>query len=102
MEKEMKNIVWWVMGAILLILGIIGLMLPVIPQVPFLLASLLCFGNASKRFQRFLKNNKYYQYATDKLRGTKLYALFEDKREIHQKKKANRKEQRNQKNQHSC
>ncbi len=95
----MKNIIWWISGAVLLILGTIGLMLPVIPQIPFLLASLLCFGRGSKRFQHFLKNNRYYQYATDKLRGTKLYALIEDKREMHHEKKANRKEKQKQKNQ---
>ena len=44
----MKRIIFIIGGIFFLILGLIGLILPVIPQVPFLMLSLLLFARGSR------------------------------------------------------
>ena len=50
----------WLFGAISLILGIIGVFLPVIPTVPFILLTAACWGRASPKFHAWLSNHKYF------------------------------------------
>lgn len=56
-------------GWISLILGFIGIFLPVLPTTPFLLLSAACFIRSSKPFYRWLVNHKllgkYIQYYLD-------------------------------------
>jgi hypothetical protein len=63
------------MGTVLLLAGIFGLCLPVVPQVPFLLGSLICFGKASARFNAWLHRNRLYRFAEERLRHTRLAGL---------------------------
>jgi uncharacterized membrane protein YbaN (DUF454 family) len=46
--------IWVLAGLICLSLGIIGLFLPFLPTVPFLLAAGYCFGKSSARLHRWL------------------------------------------------
>lgn len=43
-----------------MILGIVGLFLPVIPQVPFFVVAVVCYGRASTRFQRWFEQTWFY------------------------------------------
>ena len=50
--KKMKNplkIVWIVLGFLCLGLGTIGIVLPILPTVPFYMATLFCFAKSSKK-----------------------------------------------------
>jgi uncharacterized membrane protein YbaN (DUF454 family) len=76
-KHNKSQLAWFWSGIGFLILGIIGLLIPVIPQVPFFLASLLCFARASKKLSAFLKHFKLYHKAKQKLKGTKFDDLFE-------------------------
>lgn len=42
-------------------LAVIGLILPVIPQVPFFVLSFMFLAGASKHFRTFIVNTKLYQ-----------------------------------------
>ena len=46
--------IWVVAGVLCLALGAIGLFLPLLPTVPFLLAAGFFFGKSSKRLHRWL------------------------------------------------
>lgn len=57
----MKRIKCLFFGVVFLILGIIGLMIPLIPQVPFLIASLLFFAGCIPGLRRWLVNTKFFK-----------------------------------------
>ncbi len=57
----MKRVIFCILGLISLILGCIGIVLPVIPTVPFLLLTSYFFSRGSKRFDNWFKNSKIYK-----------------------------------------
>ncbi len=57
----MKKKFFVVIGVILIILGVIGLLLPVIPQVPFLAAGVASLSKGSEKFRKKMAENKMYQ-----------------------------------------
>lgn len=54
----MKKNLLVIVGSISLLLGVIGIVLPLMPTTPFLLLSLACFVNSSEKAYRFILNNK--------------------------------------------
>lgn len=57
----MKRIIYFILAAFFLILGAIGLALPIVPQVPFLLLGFGFLAGASKRVHRWVTHTKFYQ-----------------------------------------
>jgi uncharacterized protein len=51
---------WLVAGSAFLVLALIGLILPIIPQVPFFLAALFCFMRGSKRFHGWMHRQRWF------------------------------------------
>lgn len=51
---------FWTIGAISLLLGIIGAFLPVMPTVPFILLTAMCWGKASPRFHRWIREHQWF------------------------------------------
>lgn len=57
----MRKILYIFIGCISLGLGIIGVILPILPTVPFVLLAAFCFARSSERLDGWLKNTKLYK-----------------------------------------
>lgn len=69
MEKKNKTrknplkIVWIVLGFLCLGLGTVGIVLPILPTVPFYMATLFCFAKSSKKLHDwFIGTNLYKKH----------------------------------------
>ena len=51
---------WFTAGTISLVLGAIGIVLPLLPTTPFLLATAACYYKSSSRMHKWLINNKLF------------------------------------------
>lgn len=59
---SMQRIFYLVFGFVSLVVGVIGIVLPIVPTTPFLLLAGFCFARSSKRFEKWLRNTKIYQF----------------------------------------
>lgn len=55
------KIVYIVLGFIAMIIGSIGIVLPVLPTTPFLLVAAVCFAKGSKKLDAWFKKTKLYK-----------------------------------------
>ena len=66
MEKIMKHtlkIFWMILGFLCLGLGTVGIVLPILPTVPFYMATLFFFANSSEKLHSwFLETNLYKKH----------------------------------------
>lgn len=57
----MKKILYIIIGCISLGLGIIGVIVPILPTVPFVLLAAFCFAKSSEKLEDWFKNTKLYR-----------------------------------------
>ena len=48
-----------ILGTLCVVLGVLGMFLPLLPATPFLLLAAVCYGRSSKRFYRWLMTNRW-------------------------------------------
>ena len=58
----MQKIFYLVFGFVSLMVGVIGIVLPIVPTTPLILLAGFCFARSSKRFEKWLRNTKIYQF----------------------------------------
>ena len=58
---SIKRIAFIVLGCLSLVLVVLGVLLPILPTVPFLALAAFCFAKSSDRLNNWLINTKFYQ-----------------------------------------
>jgi uncharacterized membrane protein YbaN (DUF454 family) len=58
--RKLVRTLWFIAGTICVALGAIGIVLPILPTTPFLLAAAACYYKSSPRMHRWLLNNKWF------------------------------------------
>lgn len=59
--KSIKKYLYITIGLIAVVLGAIGVILPILPTTPFLLLASYCFARGSERFNNWFVNTKLYK-----------------------------------------
>ncbi len=60
MIPELKKKLYMVVGTFFLIVGGIGIVLPVLPTTPFFLLAAACYTNGSKKMYQWMMDNKIF------------------------------------------
>ena len=55
-----KNYLFIILGTFFLILGIIGILLPILPTTPFLILTAFFYSRSSEKFHNWLMNHKWF------------------------------------------
>ncbi len=59
------KIIWILLGFISLILGTLGIVLPILPTVPFFMATLFCFAKSSDKLHHWFTHTNLYKKHLD-------------------------------------
>lgn len=62
---NIKKIIWLIIGLVSLVFAGIGIVLPMMPYVPFLMLSTFCFAKSSERLHNWIINTKVYKQNLD-------------------------------------
>lgn len=55
-----RRYAWFTLGWVALMLGAIGVVLPLLPTTPFIILAAFAFGRSSRRLQNWLENNRTF------------------------------------------
>ena len=58
--RNLKKKLYIAFGFLAVTLAIVGVFIPGLPTVPFLLVALFCFERSSKKYHDMIMNNKYF------------------------------------------
>ena len=58
--RKLKKAIMVSLGTLFLLLGLIGIILPVLPTTPFLILATACYLRGSERMYKWMMNNRYF------------------------------------------
>jgi uncharacterized membrane protein YbaN (DUF454 family) len=56
----MRRTFFFVMGWVALVIGLVGIFVPLLPTTPFLLVAAFCFSRSSERFHHWLVHHRHF------------------------------------------
>ena len=59
--NKLSRMLWLFLGCICLVLGTVGVVLPILPTVPFYMATVFCFAKGSKRLHQWFIGTGLYK-----------------------------------------
>lgn len=59
------RMIWMGLGFVCLVFGTVGIVLPILPTVPFYMATVFCFAKSSQRLHSWFLGTKLYQKHLD-------------------------------------
>lgn len=62
---KLKRIIFIIIGCVSLGIGCVGIVLPILPTVPFFLLTVFCFANSSEKLHNWFVNTKMYKKHLD-------------------------------------
>ena len=65
MKKNLMNVVWMLLGFLCLALGTVGVVLPILPTVPFYMATVFCFAKSSEKLHTWFLTTGLYKKHLD-------------------------------------
>ncbi len=60
MAKKINNYLYLIGGSLALVLGTVGMVIPILPTTPFLLLSAFCFLRSSPRLHRWIMRHRFF------------------------------------------
>lgn len=63
--KKLLKAFWIVLGFLCMVLGTVGIVLPILPTVPFYMATLLCFAKSSQKLHDWFVGTNLYKKHLD-------------------------------------
>ena len=57
---SLRNAVWFGIGTLALILGLIGVVLPLLPTTPFVILAAFAYGKSAPRFHKHLQDSRVF------------------------------------------
>lgn len=63
-KSPFRNL-WIILGFLCLCLGTIGVLLPILPTVPFFMATVVCFAKSSRKLHDWFVETKLYKKHLD-------------------------------------
>ncbi|MFW1678345.1 YbaN family protein [Pontibacter sp. JAM-7] len=60
MAEQIGRGVYWFCGMLCLLVGIIGVVVPLLPTTPFVLLAAFCFSRSSERLHQYLLNHRVF------------------------------------------
>ena len=65
MKKNPMNVIWMLLGFLCLAFGTIGIVLPILPTVPFYMATVFCFAKSSEKLHIWFLSTGFYKKHLD-------------------------------------
>lgn len=58
---KLKQLIFLILGCVCLVLGSVGIVLPILPTVPFFLATVFCFSQSSQKLHDWFLGTRLYK-----------------------------------------